>query len=152
MAATSDLGVGWLLGAVHRRVRALWAERIRDLGVTPPQAAALRELRRRPDVSLRELARLLEAEPINLSRALKPLEARGLVERHTRSDDRRVHALRLTPDGADLADRLDAASVRFEAELAPQLSPPVELLHDALRCWLATLQRSERGPRATEDS
>lgn len=138
-----ELGAGWLLGAVHRHIRSRWAERIRAYDVTPPQAAALRTLASAPGLSLRELARQIEAEPINLSRTLEPLEERGLVCREPRPNDRRAHALVLTPRGLDLAASLTAAAAEFEHELATLLDPGFDQTVAWLHRALATLRTSE---------
>lgn len=138
-----DLGAGWLLGAVHRHIRARWAERIRAYDVTPPQAAALRTLAVEPGLSLRELARQIEAEPINLSRMLEPLEDRGLVCRESRPNDRRAHAIALTPAGVALAASLSAAAAQFEHELATLLDPGFDATVAWLRRALNTLHEPE---------
>ncbi len=137
-----DLGLGWLLGAVHRRIRARWAERLRRYGLTPPQAAVLRTLERRPGCSLRELARIVEAEPINLSRTIEPLEAAGLVVRSTSALDRRAHALTLSDTGRARARELELEAHRFELELHALLAPEPPKLTAWLQDVLERLRRS----------
>jgi DNA-binding MarR family transcriptional regulator len=147
MTPSPDLGIGWLLGAVHRRVRARWAERIRPLGVSPPQAAALRALAAHPGMGLRELARTIEAEPINLSRTLEPLESAGLLRRAPRPDDRRALALWPTEAGCELAQRLEVHAEAFAAELRGLLGADVGAVEAALTDWLGVLRTNvPRGP------
>lgn len=56
-----------------------------------------------------ELAALLGLEISTVSRRVKALEDRGLVERETSPTDRRAALLRLTPDGRALFEKLSAS-------------------------------------------
>jgi DNA-binding MarR family transcriptional regulator len=55
-----------------------------------------------------ELAALLASEPSTVSRRVRALEERGLVERHVSLADRRSYRLRLTKDGSEAFEALDA--------------------------------------------
>ncbi|MHB8189569.1 MAG: MarR family winged helix-turn-helix transcriptional regulator [Ferrimicrobium sp.] len=112
------LGIGFTIGAVHRELRARWATSLRPSGVTPPEAAAIRALEAHPNRSLRELARSLHSEPINLARSLDPLLERGLLVVNDDPGDRRKLRYNLTETGENLAVRIRASATRFEADIA----------------------------------
>ncbi|OKK21985.1 MarR family transcriptional regulator [Streptomyces sp. CB00455] len=84
--------------AEHVRVRAA------TLGLTAPQATALRELS--GPMTMRELAERMSCEPSNTTFVIDRLEKQGLVGRHPHPTDRRAKHLVLTAEGAALRRRL----------------------------------------------
>ncbi|MGC8480653.1 MAG: MarR family winged helix-turn-helix transcriptional regulator [Acidimicrobiales bacterium] len=143
MTATPELGIGWLIGAVHRRLRAGWSERLEPLGLNPPAVAAIRMIRRQPGCGLRELARMLEVEPINLSRTLEHLDEEGLVERRARPEDRRTFSLNLSERGVAVAGQLDELAREFEREMVIGLGEGADEIVERMSSWLTWLRQSE---------
>ncbi|MYY08010.1 MarR family transcriptional regulator [Streptomyces sp. SID4919] len=84
--------------AEHVRRRAL------RLGLTAPQATALRELT--GPMTMRELAERMSCEPSNATFVVDKLEKRELLERRPHPTDRRAKRLVLTPQGTALRERL----------------------------------------------
>jgi MarR family transcriptional regulator, organic hydroperoxide resistance regulator len=70
-----------------------------ELGLTPPQATALRALDPERDVPMKELGERLACDTSTLTGIVDRLEARGLVERQSRRGDRRAKVLALTEAG-----------------------------------------------------
>lgn len=64
-----------------------------------------------------ELAEMLGLELSTVSRRVKALEDRGLVQRETSPTDRRTSLLRLTPEGRRLFDALSASWREMLAEV-----------------------------------
>ena len=89
-----------LLTDLARLIRTLADRRARAYGMTRAQWIILARLSRRPGLTQRELAEILEVEPITVGRLVDRLAKRGLVERRADPADRRVWRLHLTP-GAD---------------------------------------------------
>ncbi len=114
MESDPDLGFGFLLGALHRRLRAEWAQRLRGLNLAPPAALALRILHRHPGASLREVARMAGSEPINMSKVLERLEKTGLVSMEPSTRDRRANSYQLTEHGDQLLLHVEEAMVGFD--------------------------------------
>lgn len=106
-----------------RLVRTLADRRAREHGMTRAQWMILFRLRRLPGTSQRELAELLEVEPITVGRLVDRLEARGFVERRADPADRRVWRLHLTPAAAPILARLDAVRAEFDAAATEGLAP-----------------------------
>jgi DNA-binding MarR family transcriptional regulator len=86
-----------LLGDTARLI-GTYADRVaRRQGMTKAQWVLLLKLSRHPGLSQKDLAELMEVEPITVGRLVDRLEARGLVIRDADGQDRRIWRLRLTP-------------------------------------------------------
>jgi MarR family transcriptional regulator, organic hydroperoxide resistance regulator len=92
--------VNGLAGQISAHVR----ERAGKLGLTAAQATALRELT--GPMTMSELAERMGCEPSNATVVVDRLEGQGLLERRPHPSDRRAKKLILTPDGAELRERL----------------------------------------------
>ena len=75
--------------------------------LTPTQAMLLDRLQDGIAAPMTDLAQQLHCDKSNLTGVVDALEARGLVERTTPPDDRRVRALVTTPEGRAVRARLD---------------------------------------------
>src|SRR4030088_313136 len=93
--APHDGGVAFLLAQVGAHAAAAFAERIRPLGLTPPQAGVLRRLAQAPGQSQRGLADALGMHAPRLVALIDELEERGLVARDRDPDDRRNYSISL---------------------------------------------------------
>jgi DNA-binding MarR family transcriptional regulator len=82
------------------------ARTLAKLGVTFPQAHALRLLEPDSPLPMRALADLLMCDASNVTGIADRLEARGLVERRSDEHDRRVKVLALTAEGAELREQV----------------------------------------------
>lgn len=85
----------FLLHDVARLLRMDADRRARADGMTRAQWALLIWLERQPGLSQKELAELLEVEPITVARLIDRLEARGMVERRPDPRDRQIWRLHL---------------------------------------------------------
>jgi DNA-binding MarR family transcriptional regulator len=86
-----------LINDLARFIRTEADKRARLHGMTRAQWIILARLQRTPGMSQRELAEILEVEPITVGRLVDRLEARELVERRPDPDDRRIWRLHLLP-------------------------------------------------------
>ena len=77
-----------------------------ELGVGFAQAHALRMLDPDEPIAMSALAERLFCDASNVTGLVDRLEARGLVERRSAANDRRVKALTLTPGGVALRDQV----------------------------------------------
>ncbi|MHA7960276.1 MarR family winged helix-turn-helix transcriptional regulator [Streptomyces sp. L500] len=102
------------------------------LGLTAPQATALRELS--GPMTMRELADRMSCEPSNATFVIDKLECLGLLERHPHPTDRRAKQLILTAEGTALRERLIAA--------LSEDSPLSALTHDEKATLHALLDRA----------
>jgi MarR family transcriptional regulator, organic hydroperoxide resistance regulator len=102
------------------------------LGLTAPQATALRELS--GPMTMRELADRMSCEPSNATFVVDKLEKQDLIERRPHPTDRRAKQLVLTPQGTALRDRL--------LELLGADSPLAGLTQDEQRTLHQLLERA----------
>ena len=121
-----ETNVGFRLSRVSRNLRHTWSSRLKTLGISPPQAAIIRGLSNYPATSLRELARLLGADPMNVKRCLDDLESLNLVQSGTKKGDRRQRTLTLTFEGQRLAKEVARLAEVHEDWLRSSI-PPNEL-------------------------
>jgi DNA-binding MarR family transcriptional regulator len=82
--------------------------RIAELGLSPPQAMALRGLDPDEPVPMGTLACRLRCDASNITGIVDRLEAKQLVERRVAASDRRVKTLVFTAKGRAVRRRLDA--------------------------------------------
>ncbi len=85
----------FLLNDVARLLRVDADKRARAHGMTRAQWGILIWLERQPGITQKELAELLEVEPITVARLVDRLESRGMVERRPDPRDRRIWRLHL---------------------------------------------------------
>jgi DNA-binding MarR family transcriptional regulator len=112
----------FLLSQVGSFASSRFAERTREIGLTPSDAGVLRLLGRTPGLSQRSLADRLGAVPSRIVSLIDSLETRGLVERVRSSMDRRNYELRLTSQGDERLAELRRIAEEHEAELLSPLS------------------------------
>ncbi|WP_329192446.1 MULTISPECIES: MarR family winged helix-turn-helix transcriptional regulator [unclassified Streptomyces] len=93
-----------LVNGLAQRIGEHVRERAATLGLTAPQATALREMS--GPMTMRELAERMSCEPSNTTFVVDKLEKQNLVERHPHPTDRRAKHLVLTAEGAALRRRL----------------------------------------------
>ncbi|MEW9551122.1 MarR family winged helix-turn-helix transcriptional regulator [Nonomuraea sp. NPDC050783] len=108
-----------LVNGLAKQIEAHLRTRAATLGLTASQGAALRELS--GPLTLRELAGRMACEPSNATFVADRLEEQGYLERRPHPGNRRAKQLVLTPEGAELRERL-LALLSQDSPLAP-LSP-----------------------------
>src|SRR5207237_10885945 len=97
--STLSLRTGYLISHAHRRLREWAEERLSPLGLHPRDFGVLSILDSDAPCSQNHLASRLGISPPAALGFVDGLEARGLVVRHRREDDRRAYDLTLTDDG-----------------------------------------------------
>jgi DNA-binding MarR family transcriptional regulator len=119
MSQDSDLF--FLLHDVARLIRVAADKRARVDGMTRAQWALLIAVFRNPGVSQKEVADLLEVEPISVGRLVDRLERNGLIERRPDPADRRIWRLNLTAAAGPVLKRIGVQ----RAELAEMIGAGV---------------------------
>jgi DNA-binding MarR family transcriptional regulator len=113
-----------LLNDLARLIRTEADKRARAHGMTRAQWMILSRLERAPGMSQRELAEILEVEPITVGRLVDRLEGRRLVERRPDPDDRRIWRLHLTPEAAPVLSALDVQREAIRKLVSEGVSEP----------------------------
>jgi DNA-binding MarR family transcriptional regulator len=104
-----SIETGYRLADNSRQLRRLFDERVRDLGLTGPQARLLLALERHPNENQVFYAERLEIEPITLTRIADRLEDAGWIERQSDPADRRARILHLTDKSRGIVIALRAS-------------------------------------------
>ncbi|OYV32484.1 MAG: hypothetical protein B7Z81_12695 [Acidocella sp. 20-61-6] len=140
-----------LMYDVARLIRVEADRRARLNGMTRAQWGLLLRLARSPGLTQKEVANLLEVEPISVARLVDRLEAGGLVERRADEGDRRVWRLHLRPAAtaqlAQITRQKEALAHAILAGIGPETR---ETLGLGLRQMKANLAQIEPAPRDVE--
>ena len=113
----------FLLHDIARQLRVDADRRAGAYGLTRAQWVILFWLERQPGLSQKELAEIVEVEPITVARLIDRLEERGLVERRDDPRDRRIWRLHLRPAAAPVLESLQAERADMLRVVAGCLDP-----------------------------
>src|SRR5512135_2513143 len=129
-----DESIGYLMRVALSALKRDAELELQAHGMTMEQALPLLALSQGLCSTGADLARLYEMDPGAVTRMLDRIEAKGLIERVRRSDDRRVVALKLTKAGRTLAARIpQVLSDTLNDVLRGFTHAEVERLKDMLR-------------------
>ena len=128
-------------------------KRARRHDMTRAQWLILLWLDRQPGISQKELAEILEVEPITVARLVDRLEQRQMVERRPDPKDRRIWRLHLRPDAAPLLDEINQERAEILQMATKDLdAETLRVTTEGLRIMKASLcaqMRCNRSPAAT---
>jgi DNA-binding MarR family transcriptional regulator len=97
----------FVLHDVARLLRVEADKRARAHGMTRAQWAILVWLERQPGISQKELAEIMDVEPMTVARLVDRLEGRDMVERRPDARDRRIWRLHLRPAALPVLREMD---------------------------------------------
>jgi MarR family transcriptional regulator for hemolysin len=138
----------FLLHDVARLIRVEADKRARAHGMTRAQWGILIWLERQPGLSQKELAELLEVEPITVARMIDRLEARGMVERRPDPKDRRIWRLHLRPAAIPVLREIDRQREQLRTLVTAGLDPAtIDTMTEALLTMKITLIQESHPPR-----
>ncbi|MFF1907766.1 MarR family winged helix-turn-helix transcriptional regulator [Kitasatospora sp. NPDC058218] len=124
-----------LVNGLAQRIGEHVRQRAATLGLTAPQATALREMS--GPMTMRELAERMSCEPSNTTFVVDKLEKQSLVERHSHPTDRRAKHLVLTTEGSALRERL-LELLAVDSPLSGLTPQEKQLLHGLLEQAITT--------------
>lgn len=135
-----------------RTLKLSWAGLLSPLDLSPPQAALLRSLLAHHRTDIRELARLLDSDPMKVKHLADQLEEAGLILREVDPADRRTRALTLTSRGRERAAEVERLVQEQERWLAARLGEGgMAELSEALSAMEAVLDTTDHGPAAWDE-
>jgi DNA-binding MarR family transcriptional regulator len=138
----------FLLPDVARLLRIDADKRARAHGMTRAQWGILIWLERQPGLSQKELAELLEVEPITVARLIDRLEARGMVERRPDPKDRRIWRLHLRPPAHGVLREIDRQREEMRAMVTGGLDDAtIDTMTEALITMKLTLIQEAQAAR-----
>lgn len=145
----------FLLHDVARLLHVDADKRARAHGMTRAQWGILIWLERQPGISQKELAELLEVEPITVARLIDRLEARGMVERRPDPRDRRIWRLHLLSPAHDVLHEINRQRTDMTQMVSRGITPDtLDMMIEALLRMKTTMtqdaQASRRGVQAAD--
>ncbi len=110
---------GHLIRRCQQIAVALFIEEVDAAGfdITPVQYAALVAIQENPGIEATTLSALIAFDRSTLGDVIERLVGKGLIERATEPQDRRVKRLSVTQDGARVADAIEPAVERAQARI-----------------------------------
>ncbi len=131
-----------LMMVVSRLTRVEADRRARQHGMTRAQWGILKQVFFNPGLTQKELADLLEVEPITAARLVDRLQKAGLVERRADAQDRRIWRLHLLPEATPYLDEIDRQRQEITAFITAGLADAErEVVMEALKLMKANLLR-----------
>jgi MarR family transcriptional regulator for hemolysin len=138
----------FLLHDVARLIRVDADKRARAHGMTRAQWGILIWLERQPGLSQKELAEILEVEPITVARLIDRLETRGMVERRPDPKDRRIWRLHVCPPAFPVLREIDRQRGQMRALVTDGLDEAtIDSMTEALITMKTTLIHEAHPPR-----
>jgi DNA-binding MarR family transcriptional regulator len=137
MGQHSEYDLLFLLHDVARLVRVEADKRARLQGMTRAQWGLLLRVAGNPGLSQKEVADLLEVEPISVARLVDRLAASGLIERRADAQDRRIWRLHLQPAGMARLAEIKLQCVDLAAFIAGGVAPEIR---DAMLAGLTQMK------------
>ena len=136
-AASADRdNVAFLLSQLGHRSASVFADLIASIDLTPPHAGILRVIAAEPGRSQQALSGQLGLLPSRVVAYVDELEDLGYVERRRNPDDRRQHALYLTPSGKKALSKIGELGRQHERLMTAGLDSEQR---DTLRQLLAAI-------------
>lgn len=143
---------GHLIRRAQQIAVAIFMDECAPFEITPVQYAALVAIREHPGIDATRLSALVAFDRSTLGDVLERLEAKKLILRSGRPEDRRVKALRLSPKADRLLRDVEPAVERAQARILAPLKPGDRRRFMALLSQLVELGNdASRVPRRVAD-
>jgi MarR family transcriptional regulator for hemolysin len=123
LARNPDHHFMFALADLQRAVRAYADQKAARHGITRSQWAVLVKLQKEEGLQQAKLAKLLDIQPITLTRLIDRLCSSGLVERRDDENDRRANRLYLTPAARPLMVKLRSLRDEINQTALAHLKP-----------------------------
>jgi MarR family transcriptional regulator for hemolysin len=123
LARNPDHHFIFALADLQRAVRAYADQQASRYGITRAQWAVLVKVHREEGLQQAKLAKLLDIQPITLTRLVDKLCNSGFVERRADASDRRVNRLYLTPAARPLIAKLRTLRDQINQTALAHLKP-----------------------------
>jgi DNA-binding MarR family transcriptional regulator len=123
MRDSLDHSIGYLLSDSARMLRREFDARVRELGMTGPQARLLMNLAVNEGENQGFYAERLDVEPISLTRMIDRMEESGLLERRRDPADRRAWRVHLTARAREVIEQVRDHAGPLQEMLLAGLDP-----------------------------
>lgn len=117
-----DKWVGHITELSMKEITEAFGRRLKKFGITRIQWIALYYLRKNPEITQRQLSRLMFVKDSSVGRLLDRLERDNMIIRIRNTKDRRIINLELTKEGMEKIDALEVEGHEFNNTLTKGLS------------------------------
>ena len=114
--------VGFTISTTGYVLQRQFRELLKPLGLDPRELALLQNVAATEGVTQQVIADRIGVPASRMVGLVDALEGRGLIERHQSRQNRRAHALYLTPEGREVLGRAFAIAVEAEQRLTSELT------------------------------
>jgi DNA-binding MarR family transcriptional regulator len=144
---------GYLFRRMQQIAVAIFMEECRAFDLTPVQYAALVAIQTHRGIDATRLSAVIAFDRSTLGNVIERIEAKGLVERKSSPDDKRIKLLYLTRSGAALLSEIVPLVDRAQARMLQPLKPADRKTLMVLLSQLVDLSNeSSRVPLRAEDA
>jgi MarR family transcriptional regulator, lower aerobic nicotinate degradation pathway regulator len=144
---------GYLFRRMQQIAVSIFVEECRAYELTPVQYAALIAIHTHPGIDATRLSAVIAFDRSTLGNVIERLETKGLIERKSDSEDKRVKLLIITKQGASLLREIMPAVDRAQARMLQPLKPSDRKTLMALLAQLVDLNNeASRVPLRAEDA
>lgn len=144
MIPRTDEWLGYLIKRVQQALVLKLDQRLRNLGVTTPQYAALAMLEQYPGASNAELAERCFVTPQTMHQIVGRLEQRTLLSRQPHPEHGKIRQTQLTSEGAKLLQQAHVEVLAVETQMVRHLSEGDRQRAEVLlKTCLAALQNAD---------
>ncbi len=144
---------GYLFRRMQQIAVSLFVEECRAFDLTPVQYAALVAIQTHPGIDATRLSAVIAFDRSTLGNVIERLEAKGLIERKSAREDKRIKLLYLTRAGATLLREIMPFVDRAQARMLQPLKPADRRTLLALLSQLVDLNNeASRVPLRAEDA
>lgn len=144
---------GYLFRRMQQIAVSIFVEECRAFDLTPVQYAALVAIHTHPGIDATRLSSVIAFDRSTLGSVIARLEAKGLIERKSSSEDKRVKLLHLTKNGSAVLRDIMPLVDRAQARMLQPLKPADRKAMLALMTQLVDLNNeASRVPLRAEDA
>ncbi|MDI4238235.1 MarR family transcriptional regulator [Bradyrhizobium sp. Arg237L] len=144
---------GYLFRRMQQIAVSIFVEECRAFDLTPVQYAALIAIHTHPGIDATRLSAVIAFDRSTLGNVIERLQSKGLIERKSDSDDKRVKLLTITRQGASLLREIMPVVDRAQARMLQPLKPADRKTLMALLAQLVDLNNeASRVPLRAEDA
>ena len=113
---------GHLIRRLQQIAIGIFMEETKAFDITPPQYATLLAIKKRPGIAKTQLADTVALDRSTIGELVLRLESRGLLNRSSTTEDRRIKKLKITAAGRKLLREVETAVIRAQDRILAPLS------------------------------
>ncbi len=131
--------LGFKINKTANDINSVFNHVLNEYDIAIEQRVTLEIINNEEEVSLTKIAHTLSKDKTTISRTLRTLEKKGLIQRNDSSEDRRVNFIELTPKGNETLMQSEKKASEFRTSLMSKLNK------DEIQTFLLLLDKIKHG-------